>query len=90
MAKRPQFDPRDYGIPIALPHFRAVVAELFDRTIKNDRIPTFDELLLHPTAALLFCDGVRQYLSAPSLKESDILRALLAHRKNKQGRMPKE
>lgn len=90
MTKRPKFDPRDHGLHLTLQQFRFVVAHHFETRFKNEAIPSADELLLHPTAAMVFCDQVSVILEprAP-LRHDDILRALLNHRKakkaNKQG-----
>lgn len=86
MAKRPKFDPRDHGVDVSLPRFRELVFGLFEMDFKNEVIATVDELLLHPTSALLFVDHVRGILLSESLREHDILRALLNHRKTKKSK----
>ncbi|MFO0898958.1 MAG: hypothetical protein U0836_16160 [Pirellulales bacterium] len=84
-AKRPKFNPRDYGLDLTLPQFRALVAKAFDCfDTRHDKL-TVDELLLNPQVAVQFCDEFRQR-SGAALEDHQILRALLNHRKNKRAR----
>lgn len=85
--KRPKFDPRDHGLHLTKQQFQFVVAHHFETRYKTEAIPSADELLLHPTAALMFCDQIGVLLKPHTpLRHDDILRALLAFRKNKKSR----
>ena len=83
MAKRPKFDPRDHGLDMTLPQFRDFVAKSFDSTLGGVGW-TIDEVLLNPDIATGFCDRVRKETMTRSLSDSNILRALLNHRKAKR------
>lgn len=84
--RKRSFSPRDHGLDLGPPEFKALVAKAFDYfDTRHDKL-TVDELLLNPQIAVAFCDEFRQRSQAPTLEDNHILRALLNHRKNKRAR----
>ena len=74
------FDPADFDIPLSREAFTDRVTEEF-AALYRDRL-SVDELLLHPSEAMHFCDLVRRKYAYYGVPDNVILRVMIARRKS--------
>ena len=78
MAKK-LFQPQDFGVDFLMDEFDDLAVGMF-REIYRD-IWTIDELLLHPSEAVRFCQDVRRKHGWHDLPDDIILRVIVARGK---------
>lgn len=76
---RGRFDPKDFGIDMDREAFTDCMVDDFNDIYKG--YWTIDELLLHPSEAVRFCEDVRRKHGYYDLPEDIILRSILTRRK---------
>ena len=74
------FDPADYDIPLSRDAFTDRVVEQFQGLYRDSL--SVDELLLHPSEAMHFCDLVRRKYAYYGVPDDVILRVMIARRKS--------
>ena len=74
------FDPADYDIPLHREAFTDRVVEEFHALYRDSL--SIDELLLHPSEAMHFCDLVRRKFAYYGVPDNVILRVIIQRRKS--------
>jgi hypothetical protein len=82
---RGNFDPKDFGVDLTRAEFMDEMAEDFNSYFRGQW--TVDEMLLHPQAAVRFCEDTRHKRGYYDVPDDIILRSILTLRKN-PGRLP--
>lgn len=83
MAQRLEPQLKEYGCDMSSHQFQVFVDSMW---IEHTDYKTVDEMLVHPTDAIAYCNAVRQQgTEFSSLPEDLILRSLVAYRKAGKG-----